>query len=58
MAGFELGLYSFVELMADPLTGVTLSPRQRFANWLEEVELAINSTKEYNPSSKPAMRAG
>ena len=40
MAGFELGLYSFVELMADPLTGVTLSPRERFANWLEEVELA------------------
>ena len=39
-APFELGLTTFVELTPDPVSGQTLSPQQRFANLLEEVELA------------------
>ena len=37
---FEVGLYSFVELTPDQVTGELLSPQQRVANFLEEVELA------------------
>ncbi len=37
---FEIGLYSFVELTADPKTGQKLSPTERIANLLEEIELA------------------
>ena len=37
---FELGLTTFVELTPDPVKGGTISPEQRFANLLEEVELA------------------
>src|SRR6266508_2882517 len=36
----ELGIYTFAELTPDPRTGRTISPRQRLANLLEEVELA------------------
>ncbi len=37
---FELGVYSFVELTADPKTGEQVSPTQRMANLLETIELA------------------
>ncbi len=37
---FELGLYSFAELTADPRTGHKLSPAERMRNLLEEIELA------------------
>ena len=37
---FELGIYSFVELTADPLSGEQISPAQRVQNLLETVELA------------------
>src|SRR5690554_3654956 len=37
---FEVGLYSFVELTPNQVTGELLDPRQRIANLLEEVELA------------------
>lgn len=37
---FELGIYSFVELTADPLTGEHISPQQRMRNLLETIELA------------------
>ena len=37
---FELGLTTFVELTPDPVTGVAISPEQRFKDLLEEVELA------------------
>lgn len=37
---FEIGLYSFVELTPDPVTGQTLSPAERIRNMLEEIELA------------------
>ncbi|MDX1992386.1 MAG: LLM class flavin-dependent oxidoreductase [bacterium] len=37
---FEIGLYSFAELTADPRTGHKLSPAERTRNLLEEIELA------------------
>jgi probable LLM family oxidoreductase len=37
---FEVGIYSFAELTPDPVSGVTLSPRQRMRNLIEEIELA------------------
>lgn len=37
---FEIGIYSFVEATPDPQTGQTISPQQRVANLLEEIELA------------------
>lgn len=37
---FEIGLYSFVELTPDPVTGEKLSQQQRMHNILEEIELA------------------
>ncbi|MEQ8678061.1 MAG: LLM class flavin-dependent oxidoreductase [Aggregatilineales bacterium] len=37
---FEIGLYSFAELTADPRTGHKLSPAERINNLLEEIELA------------------
>lgn len=37
---FEVGLYSFVELTPNQVTGELLDPQQRIANLLEEVELA------------------
>ncbi|WP_073052860.1 LLM class flavin-dependent oxidoreductase [Kaistia soli] len=36
----ELGIYTFGDLMADPTNGVRISPQQRIANLLEEIELA------------------
>ena len=36
----EIGLYTFAELYADPSSGRTISPQQRLADLLEEVELA------------------
>ncbi len=37
---FEVGIYSFVELTPDPITGVTLSPEERMGNLMETIELA------------------
>jgi len=37
---FEIGLYSFVELTPDPITGRKLSPAERIRDLLEEIELA------------------
>jgi probable LLM family oxidoreductase len=37
---FELGVYSFGELTPDPATGTTVSPRERLADLVEEIELA------------------
>ena len=37
---FELGLYSFVELLPHPLTGAKISPAERMRNLLETIELA------------------
>ena len=37
---FELGLYSFAELTADPSTGERISPAQRLHNLIESIELA------------------
>jgi probable LLM family oxidoreductase len=37
---FELGVYSFVELTPDPVTGAMISPVQRMHNLLETIELA------------------
>ncbi|MCB0284313.1 MAG: LLM class flavin-dependent oxidoreductase [Calditrichaeota bacterium] len=36
----ELGIYTFGELTSDPATGKTISAQERFANLLEEIELA------------------
>jgi alkanesulfonate monooxygenase SsuD/methylene tetrahydromethanopterin reductase-like flavin-dependent oxidoreductase (luciferase family) len=36
----ELGLYTFGETTADPATGVVIGAEERFANLMEEVELA------------------
>jgi probable LLM family oxidoreductase len=36
----QLGIFSFVELTPDPVTGRTITPEQRLRNLLEEVELA------------------
>jgi probable LLM family oxidoreductase len=36
----ELGLYTFAELTPDPVTGRTISPRQRLRDLIEEIELA------------------
>lgn len=36
----ELGLYTFAEMTPDPATGLTVSPRQRLADLLEEITLA------------------
>ncbi len=36
----ELGISTFVELTADPVTGKTISAYERFQNLMEEVELA------------------
>ena len=40
VAPFELGISSFAELTPDPSTGKTVSPAQRLADLLEEIELA------------------
>jgi probable LLM family oxidoreductase len=37
---FEIGLYSFVELLPDPTTGAIVSPVQRMQNLIETIELA------------------
>jgi len=37
---FELGIYSFVELTPDPVTGQKLSPVERMSNLMETIELA------------------
>jgi probable LLM family oxidoreductase len=37
---FELGIYSFAELTPDPFTGKMVSPTQRMADLIEEIELA------------------
>ena len=37
---FELGIYSFAETTPDPVTGQTISPAQRLADLIEEIELA------------------
>ncbi len=37
---FELGIYSFVELLSDPATGAKISPVERMRNLLETIELA------------------
>lgn len=36
----ELGIYTFGDLMPDPLTGTKIAPEERVANLLEEIELA------------------
>ena len=36
----EIGLYTFAELTPDPRTGRTVSPAQRLADLIEEIELA------------------
>src|SRR5919202_1231380 len=36
----KLGIYTFAETTPDPLTGRTVSPQQRLADLLEEIELA------------------
>ncbi len=36
----ELGLYTFAEVMPDPLTGKAVNPAQRLRDLMEEVELA------------------
>src|SRR3954451_18221964 len=36
----ELGVYTFGDVVRDPRTGTTISPQQRLADLLEEVELA------------------
>jgi probable LLM family oxidoreductase len=36
----ELGVYTFGDVARDPRTGTTISPEQRLANLLEEIELA------------------
>jgi probable LLM family oxidoreductase len=38
--GFEIGLYSFAELLPDPVTGERISPAERLRNLLETIELA------------------
>lgn len=37
---FEVGIYSFVELVPDPVTGAKISPVERMQNLLETIELA------------------
>ena len=37
---FELGIYTFAELTADPETGRTVTPRERLRQLLEQIELA------------------
>jgi probable LLM family oxidoreductase len=37
---FELGLYSFVERVPDPVTGAMIGPVERIRNFLETIELA------------------
>ncbi|NJM41930.1 MAG: LLM class flavin-dependent oxidoreductase [Anaerolineae bacterium] len=37
---FEVGIYSFVELAPDPVTGEALTPTQRMRNLIETMELA------------------
>ena len=37
---FEIGVYSFAELTADPVSRVMISPTQRLQNLLETIELA------------------
>jgi probable LLM family oxidoreductase len=36
----EIGVFSFVELMPDPLTGEQISPQQRFRELMEQIQLA------------------
>jgi probable LLM family oxidoreductase len=36
----EIGIYSFAEVTANPLTGEKISPQQRIAHLMEEIELA------------------
>ncbi len=40
LTGMEIGLYTFVDLYPDPLSGEILSPEQRMQNVLEEAVLA------------------
>ena len=37
---FELGIYSFVELVPDPITGEMMNPATRMSNLLESIALA------------------
>ncbi|MBL8130716.1 MAG: LLM class flavin-dependent oxidoreductase [Anaerolineae bacterium] len=37
---FEIGIYNFVELLADPVTGAMGSPAERVRNLIETIELA------------------
>ena len=37
---FEIGIYSFVELTPDPVTGTMLNPTERMSNLMETIELA------------------
>jgi probable LLM family oxidoreductase len=39
-ATIELGIYTFAELTPDPGTGLTVTPAERLANLVEEIELA------------------
>jgi hypothetical protein len=36
----ELGVYTFGDVLRDPAAGTTISPEQRLADLLDEVELA------------------
>ena len=36
----ELGIYSFVENTADPVTGQMIAPHKRISNLMEEMQLA------------------
>src|SRR5688500_17054665 len=36
----ELGIYTFAELTPDPVTGRTVTPRERLRDLIEEIELA------------------
>jgi probable LLM family oxidoreductase len=40
LTAMEIGIYTFVDLYPDPVTGESLSPERRMLNMLEEAELA------------------
>ena len=40
LTNMELGLYTFVELTPDPVSGMMISAQQRIADLMEEIELA------------------
>jgi hypothetical protein len=46
----QIGIDSFVSAVADPATGLTMSPVQRMRNLLEEVERAAARTKQRWPA--------